>query len=132
MLTANAAGMKLKIQSLTSVITKMKVGIFSLQETHFLKKGKLQIQGWQTFESMDPGSMIGAHESLNPILIKEYSDELELIVIEITRKDKYIRVITGYGPQEAWKSEEKNAILPCSRERRCQSRNSREISDNWL
>ena len=111
MLTANAAGMKLKIQSLTSVITKMKVGIFSLQETHFLKKGKLQIQGWQTFESIQKikggGSMIGAHESLNPILIKEYSDELELIVIEITRKDKYIRVITGYGPQEAWKSEEK-------------------------
>ena len=111
MLTANAAGMKLKTQSLKSVITTMKVGIFTLQETHFLKKGKLQTQGWQTFESIRKmkggGSMIGAHESLNPILIKEYSDEFELIVIEITIKEKYIRVITGYGSQEAWKSEDK-------------------------
>ena len=111
MLTANAAGMKSKILSLTSLLTTLKIGIFTLQETHFMKKGKIQIQGWQTFESIRKlkggGSMIGAHDSLSPILIKEYSEQFELLVIEITIQEKDVRVITGYGPQESWKSDDK-------------------------
>ena len=34
-----------------------------------------------------------------PILIKEFS---ELLVIEIKAKNREIRVISGYGPQESW------------------------------
>ena len=100
-MTANAAGMKLKAQSIINIINNQNIGIFTLQETHFLKKGKLKLQGWQTFESIRKmkggGSMIGAHESLNPILINEYSDKFELLVIEIVIGGKYLRVITGYG-----------------------------------
>ena len=48
--------------------------------------------------------MIGAHESLNPIL---NNDKFELLVIEIVVGGKYVRVITGYGPQETWKVEDK-------------------------
>ena len=111
MLTANAAGMKHKVHSLLSIITSLKIGMFTLQETHFQKKGKIKIQGWQTFESIRKskggGTMIGAHESLNPILIAEYSELFELIVIEITVCKKDIRVVSGYGPQECWKPKDK-------------------------
>ena len=34
------------------------------------------------------------------MLIKEYNDDFELIVIEITTQNINVRVITGYGPQE--------------------------------
>ena len=46
--------------------------------------------------------MIGAHKALNPILIEEYSNDFELLVIEIKIKNKEIRLISGYGPQECW------------------------------
>ena len=49
--------------------------------------------------------MIGVHESLNPILINEYSDVFELLVTEITIGGKEIRLISGYGPQDSWKIE---------------------------
>ena len=42
------------------------------------------------------------HVALNPVLISEYSDEIELIVVEISIEQYKIRVITGYGPQEVW------------------------------
>ena len=77
--------MKSKISSLTSLLTTLKIGIFTLQKTHFTKKGKIKIQGWQFVEAIRKmkggGSMIGAHESLNPTMIKEDSDDFELLVI---------------------------------------------------
>ena len=51
--------------------------------------------------------MIGVHVSLNPILISEYSDDFELLVIEITVGKRDIRIISGYGPQECWNTEDK-------------------------
>ena len=44
--------------------------------------------------------MVAIHEDLNPKLIEEYSDEFELLVVETDTKEKSIRVISGYGPQE--------------------------------
>ena len=48
------------------------------------------------------GSMIGLHESLNPVLISLYENDFELIVVETKIGKKQIRFITGYGPQEDW------------------------------
>ena len=53
------------------------------------------------------GTLIGIHESLNPILIKEYSDTFELLVTELTIGSKDIRLISGYGPQDCWKIEDR-------------------------
>ena len=52
MLTANAAGLKFRIQSLTDILTTQGIGIFTIQETHFQKKGKLHIKDWQMFEAI--------------------------------------------------------------------------------
>ena len=46
------------------------------------------------------GTAIAIHEDLKPKLIEEHSDEYELLVVEIKTKDKDIRIMSGYGPQE--------------------------------
>ena len=53
------------------------------------------------------GSMLGVHAALKPVLISEYNEKFELIVVEIVIASKEIRVITGYGPQENWNNSEK-------------------------
>ena len=53
------------------------------------------------------GSMLGVHAALKPVLISEYNETFELIVVEIVIASKEIRVITGYGPQENWDNSEK-------------------------
>ena len=126
MLTANAAGMKNKVHSLNHIITSRKIGISTLQETQYPKKGKLKIDGWQIFESTRKikggGTMIGAHESLYPILISEHSDQFELIVVEITVEKKDVRIISGYGPQESWKSDDKMPFFVAFEEELSKSR----------
>ena len=51
--------------------------------------------------------MLGIHTGLQPVLVSEYSDKFELIVVEVQIGNKSIRVITGYGPQESWDSSER-------------------------
>ena len=111
MLTANAAGMKFRVQSLKHILNTLKIGIFTLQETHFQKPGKIQMENWQIFETIRKrkfgGTMIGVHQSLNPVLIKQYSDPFELLVTEVSIGNKDVRLISGYGPQDCWKVEDR-------------------------
>ena len=53
------------------------------------------------------GTLIGVHKSLNPVLIQEYNDTFELLVVEISVSNRDIRVISGYGPQESWSIDER-------------------------
>ena len=46
--------------------------------------------------------MIGVHRTMKPVLIEEYSDDFELLVVEVEIANRHIRIITGYGPQENW------------------------------
>ena len=66
----------------------------------------LKINKFDIFEAIKDkqkgGTMIGIHHSLNPMLIKEYSDNFELLVVEIQIADHNIRVVSGYGPQDTW------------------------------
>ena len=76
-----------------------------MQETQFEKKGKFKLDKYIVFEAIrknkeQGGSILGVHESLKPVLISEYQEEFELIVIETKIANKNIRIITGYGPQE--------------------------------
>ena len=40
--------------------------------------------------------MLGVHVDLQPVLVKEYSDEFELIVVEVITGNTKIRIMTGY------------------------------------
>ena len=79
--------MKLKIPSLKNEIKNINAAIFIIQETHFRKKGHLKIENYEVFEAIrkkqSGGTVIGAHKALNPTLIEEFSEEFELLVVEI-------------------------------------------------
>ena len=112
----NAANLKRKVPSLKNIVKSQNIGIFCIQESHFKKKGMLKMDNFHIFESIRKnkekgGSIIGIHESLNPVLISEYNETFELIVVEIEINNKNIRVITGYGPQEGWKDEDRSQFF---------------------
>ena len=52
--------------------------------------------------------MLCVHVALQPVLVQEYSDTFELIVVEVKIAEKEIRVMTGYGPQETWDINERS------------------------
>jgi len=107
--TVNANSMKKKEHSLKNILKKIKAGVFTIQETNYAKKGKLEVENYDIYEAIrnkeGGGTVIGVHKTLEPILIEEVSDEIELLVVEIKIEDKKIRVISGYGPQESWSVE---------------------------
>ena len=104
--SVNANGMKQKIESLKYQLKHLKIGVFTLQETRFAKRGKLKIDNYEIFESIRTkeggGTVIGAHKSLKPILVHEHSEEFELLIVDIEIGEMGVRVISGYGPQETW------------------------------
>ena len=103
MFSANAEGMKFKKPSLKNIINNSKVGVFTIQETHFRKKGNLKINNFEVFEAIRKkkggGTALGVHKALNPVLIEEYSEDFEILVVEVQIRNKEIRIITGYGPR---------------------------------
>ena len=107
-LSTNASDMKNK----ESDLKFFNSSIFAVQETHYKQKGKFKIQDYQIFEAIrknkdQGGSMLVIHMGLQPVLISEYSDSFELLVVEILNGNQSIRVMTGYGPQENWEDKER-------------------------
>ena len=112
-LSTNAASLKSKLKSFKSELKRSQAGIFTLQETHMSTKGKVQFNDFITFEAMRKvkakgGAMIGVHSALKPVLISEYNDTFEIIVVEFEAANRKFRILSGYGPQENW--------LPADRE----------------
>ena len=80
------------------------------------KKGKVSIEGFEIFETirtgkLKGGTMIGAHKGLKPVLISELNDPFEILVIEIEVGNKEIRIMSGYGPQESWTSQQREPFF---------------------
>ena len=102
-MSTNAAQLKGKFKSFKSELETSKAAVFTVQETHYATKGKVIIENFEIFEAIRKkvkgGTMVGVHKSLKPFLIQEYSNEFELLCVEILVA---IRIITGYGPQENW------------------------------
>ena len=95
-----------KLESFYQELKVNKASIFTLQETHFTKKGQIKIENFEIFEAIrnkaKGGTAIGVHTGLKPVLIKEYAEDFELVVVEVKANTKEIRIISGYGPQESW------------------------------
>ena len=101
----NAAGLKQKMHSLRSKVNKFQPACIFIQETKLYKKGQVGVDGFQCFEhvrmnSKGGGLLLAVHESLNPVLIYEGNDEIELLVVQGKIDQKDIRFINAYGPQE--------------------------------
>ena len=71
----------------------------------------LKIENYDIFEAIRKkykgGTILGVNKALSPLLIKDYSDDFELVVVEVKIRNKEIRIITGYGPQEHWSEAER-------------------------
>ena len=103
MFSNNCDGLNKKKDSLKVELQRTKSTLFTLQETHLGRKGKIQIDNMVIYEAIrkkEHGLMIGVHVAHQPVLISEYSDTFEMLVVEIKASNKEIRVINGYGPQE--------------------------------
>ena len=98
--------------SLRSEVRNTQANIVTIQETHSTQKGKILMDSeFVVFESIRKkkggGTLVAIHEDLNPHLIEEYSDEFELIVVEVDTNEMSVRIISGYGPQENWDEEKR-------------------------
>ena len=103
-----------KEEDVQNKVRVFKSSIYAIQETHYKRKGKFKMHDFKVFESIQKnkengGTMLGIHTGLQPGLASEYSDRFYLIVVEVQIGNKSIRVITGYGPQKSWDS---NEIIP--------------------
>ena len=104
-LSTNACDLKSKAKDLKNKVRYFNSAVFSVQETHFRKKGKFRMKDNIIFESIRKnkekgGTLLGIQIGLKPVLVKEYNDTFELLVVEVKAANKDIRIITGYGPQE--------------------------------
>ena len=111
----NLAGIQSKLSSFKQEIRRTNSALFTAQETHYATKGKASFEGFEVFETIRKhkekgGTMIGAHKALKPVLITQYDDTFELLVIEINVANKDVRVISGYGPQENFLATERVAF----------------------
>ena len=104
----NGAGVKNgKVNSLNAEVRSKRANVIMIQETHCTQKGKIHMDNhFVVFEAIRKkkggGTLMAIHEDFNPKLIEEYSDEFELLVVETNTKEKTIRLMSGYGPQENW------------------------------
>ena len=106
MFSNNAAGLTSSTKKfcLKSEIRNANAAIFTIQETCLKKKGKITIQNYEIFEAIrngeKKGTMIGIHKTFKPVVISEYSEDIELLVVEMSVAGKEVRVISGVGPHE--------------------------------
>ena len=87
-LSTNAAGLKHKANDLKNKISYFESAIFAVQETQYRKKGNFKMDNFVIFEAIRKnkekgGSMLGIDMNLQPVLVNEYSETFELIVVEI-------------------------------------------------
>ena len=112
MFSNNFAGLKGKMASFTSELNNFSAAIFTGQETHFSNKGMVKVKEFEIFEAIIPnkekqGSIIGVHKALHPVLVEEYCESFELIVVQISVANRNIRIITGKGRHENYPETER-------------------------
>ena len=82
----NCNGLSGKRESLAANLEILKPVVFFIQETKFMKKGLFQHKNYEIFENIRTtggGSILtGVEKSLNPILISDGSDDIEILVVE--------------------------------------------------
>ncbi len=103
-MAANANSLKNKVSSLLFNIEQLKPQIIVIQETKFKKKNQIELKGYRVFPTIrgdnGGGILIACLTSLEPVLVHEGDSENEFIVVQVKLKNKHLRIIGGYGPQE--------------------------------
>ena len=111
-LGANSAGILNKQESFYRNINLFNPIAFFLQETKTRFKNKLKHPNYTFFEyirkhSGGGGLITAVHNNLHPVQVSN-DDETEVLVVETKIGDMKLRLINGYGPQEADEESSKN------------------------
>ena len=104
----NAAGISSKLASFDDLLKTLCPSVWFMQETKMSQGGKIKTENSQKYEIFElvretksgGGLAIGALQDVDPVLISEGDDNVEVLVIEICASGLEIRCICGYGPQE--------------------------------
>ena len=80
-----------KLDSLKSEVKNTGATVVTAQETHCRRKGRIHMDSMVVFEAIrrkkGGGTMCAVREELKPKLIEEYSEQFELLVVEIEGED---------------------------------------------
>ena len=101
----NAAGLTSKKESFFNILNKYRPSIVTIQESKHKRAGSLKVPGYQAFEKVRKnksggGLLTCVDENLNPVLISNCKDDIEILTVEADLGSKKLRIINGYGPQE--------------------------------
>ena len=104
----NAAGISSKLASFDDLLKTLCPSVWFMQETKMSQGGKIKTENSQKYEIFElvretksgGGLAIGALQDVDPVLISEGDDNVEVLVIGICASGLEIRCICGYGPQE--------------------------------
>ena len=119
LLGANINGISSKLHSFEHVIQTVDPSVFTIQETKVRRANGIKFESAKKYkmfqlirkESQGGGLVIGAKTELEPVVISEGNDQVEIIVIEIKIKEQFrIRIINAYGPQECSILDKKEAF----------------------
>ena len=115
-LGSNAAGILNKKESLLRNIQHFMPGAFFIQESKTKRKNKIKIPNYVIFEqirkeSAGGGLITAVHENLEPVSVCDGMSDEEVLVVEAKLKNKIVRLINAYGPQEDTPEEKKNSFF---------------------
>ena len=115
-LGVNAAGINPKLTTFQKVLSDLDPSVFFIEETKYKESGKLKADNFVVFERVREngvgggGVAIGCVKDLHPALIREGTNDVETLSVDIFLKNMKIRCCVGYGPQENDLIEKKNAF----------------------
>ena len=76
--STNAAQLKGKINSFKNELKETNAAVFTVQETHCRRKGRIQMDTMVVFEAIRSkkggGTLCAVHQDLNPKLVEEYNE----------------------------------------------------------
>lgn len=115
-LGVNAAGIGSKITSFKNTLNVLKPEVFFIEETKMKDEGKIEMENYDVFElvreSRDGGGglAIGCKKELQASWVREGSDKVEALSVDIFLKGFKIRCCVAYGCQENDSVERKEAF----------------------
>ena len=109
----NPDGARGKWGTIKKAVRDTGASIWTMQETKCNIEGKLQLDGFLTYEHLrckgeGGGLAVIARQDLNPAFVRDGGEKVEALTIDIHVKTMTISCTTAYGPQESDSLEKKN------------------------
>ena len=104
-LAVNANGLRSKLRTFKQVLSKLNPAVFFVEESKYRDAGRLKLENYIIFELIrkdkDGGGLaLGCAQELQPVWLREGSNQVEAMSVEIFVRNMKMRCCIAYGPQE--------------------------------